>query len=91
MEKFEETTTRNLSNLMKAKFTGSKQLVNPRQAKQGKKKKKAHTHTHHKKMLKTKVKKKIMKIARGKPTLHKGGEIVWMATDFSLETTETRI
>lgn len=42
-------------------------------------------------MLKTKVKKKIMKIARGKPTLHKGGEIVWMATDFSLETTETRI
>lgn len=38
MEKFEETTARNLSNLMKAQFTDSKQLVNPRQAKQKKKK-----------------------------------------------------
>lgn len=45
MEKFEETTTRNLSNLMKAKFTDSKQLVNPRQAKQGKKKKSSYPHT----------------------------------------------
>lgn len=40
MEKFEETTARNLSNLMKAQFTDSKQLVNPRQARQKKKKKK---------------------------------------------------
>lgn len=46
MEKFEETTARNLSNLMKAQFTDSKQLVNPRQAKQKKKKKKKPIPTH---------------------------------------------